>query len=238
MLWRSFAVLCLLTPGALSLTRARTEAGVPDGAWLRGEARVRGGQGTAPDAQPAALPPRLRTADAPDLERPAVDLSRKAQTGPRAGEPVTTRYAVTFKNLHTRELLPLPEGTDEGTLVSERGAIERFLRCRATHQARPMALRPMAVALTLAERFDARRIDVVSGYRSVKFNEMLRKKGHEVATRSHHTRGQALDFALPDVGARRLAAAAAAIHEGGIGTYTESGFIHVDVGRDRRWRGR
>ena len=32
-----------------------------------------------------------------------------------------------------------------------------------------------------ARHFAARRIDIVSGYRSPKYNLMLRKKGHEVA---------------------------------------------------------
>jgi uncharacterized protein YcbK (DUF882 family) len=79
---------------------------------------------------------------------------------------------------------------------------------------------------------------VVSGYRSPKFNEALRKKGRQVASRSHHTLGEALDFRLPDVEAEALAAAAEEIHVGGLGTYASSGFVHVDVGRDRRWGGR
>jgi len=101
-----------------------------------------------------------------------------------------------------------------------------------------MSRTPYEVALRMAERFDERRIEIISGYRSEKFNEHLRKKGRQVAARSHHIKGEALDFRIPGVGAAELARAVAEIHRGGIGTYRQSGFVHVDVGRDRRWRGR
>lgn len=145
--------------------------------------------------------------------------------------PLTVRYAITFQHLHTRELLP----------VALRVPVERldtFLRCRATGHTRRMAPEPFDVAVKMGARFGASRVEVVSGYRSVKLNERLRKKGHEVASDSQHTHGTALDFALPGVPAVELARAVGAVHAGGIGTYRQSGFVHVDIGRPRRWTGR
>jgi uncharacterized protein YcbK (DUF882 family) len=145
--------------------------------------------------------------------------------------PLTVRYAVTLQHVHTRELLPVAARIPEERLAT-------FLRCRATGHTHPMAREPVAVAVAMAARFGVSRVDVVSGYRSPKFNERLRKKGHEVASDSQHLRGSALDFALPGVPAAVLARAVADVHVGGIGTYRQSGFVHVDTGRARRWQGR
>ncbi len=169
-------------------------------------------------------------ADKPRPEPPP-DTSRKAAARASDGEPRTERFAVTLFNLHTREVLPVLDAVDARRL-------SRFLRCRATGLTTEVAAEPVEVALRMAERFESPRVEVVSGYRSDKLNESLRKKGHQVASRSRHVRGQALDFRIPEVGAEELARAVAEVHQGGIGTYRESGFVHVDVGPDRRWRGR
>ncbi len=161
---------------------------------------------------------------------PARDTSRKGASDAQLIGPRTTRYAVTFQHLHTRELLPIAVRVPEERLSS-------FLRCRASGAERVMDPSPFGVALTLARRYGATRVEVVSGYRSPKLNERLRKKGHEVAADSQHTHGNALDFRLPGVPAAELARAAGEVHVGGIGTYRESDFIHVDTGRPRTWSG-
>ena len=56
----------------------------------------------------------------------------------------------------------------------------------------------------VARRFSAGRIEVVSGYRSPKYNLMLRKKGREVARTSQHSEGNAVDFRLRGIPTRRL----------------------------------
>lgn len=202
-----------------------------------------GAAGTAgpeegPSAQGVLVPaPIPRTVDAPDVEQPEVDLSRKASTSPRPGAPKTTRFSHTLVNLHTRELMPVTGDAVDSDMRTAQRRLNRFLRCRATHRTTQMATEPVDVAIAMADRFDARRIEVISGYRSEKFNEILRKKGHEVAENSHHIRGQALDFRIPGVGTAQLARAVAEMHEGGIGTYRHSGFVHADIGRDRRWTG-
>lgn len=76
---------------------------------------------------------------------------------------------------------------------------------------------------------------VVSGYRSPKTNEMLRRRGHRVAKNSYHLRGQAIDFRLPDVQLSKAKKAAVSLKAGGVGYYPRSNFIHVDTGRVRYW---
>jgi uncharacterized protein YcbK (DUF882 family) len=161
------------------------------------------------------------------------DESRKEWSAPGILPtlPTRTRYQATLFNTHTQEILPATDETPQPEL-------QHFLRCRVTGLVHPMSRVPFEVALNLADHFGVQRIEIISGYRSEKFNELLRKKGHQVAARSQHIEGNALDFRIPGIPAAEVARAAAKVHRGGIGTYRESDFVHVDVGRNRRWSGR
>ena len=77
-------------------------------------------------------------------------------------------------------------------------------------------------------------IHVISGYRSPRTNNMLRRRGRKVARNSQHTRGKALDFFLPDVKVTKLRALGLQAHGGGVGYYRGS-FVHLDTGRVRHW---
>jgi uncharacterized protein YcbK (DUF882 family) len=45
----------------------------------------------------------------------------------------------------------------------------------------------------------------------------------------------AIDIRMPGVNTSHLRDAALALHRGGVGYYGGSDFVHVDVGRVRRW---
>jgi uncharacterized protein YcbK (DUF882 family) len=45
----------------------------------------------------------------------------------------------------------------------------------------------------------------------------------------------AIDIRMPGINTSRLRDAALALHRGGVGYYEKSDFVHVDVGRVRRW---
>ncbi|WP_051631293.1 DUF882 domain-containing protein [Afifella pfennigii] len=80
-------------------------------------------------------------------------------------------------------------------------------------------------------------IHVVSAYRSLKTNNMLRRRSSGVAKRSQHTAGKAMDFYIPDVPLAKLRKAALRKQVGGVGYYPTSGspFVHLDVGSVRHW---
>ncbi len=80
-------------------------------------------------------------------------------------------------------------------------------------------------------------IHIVSGYRSVKTNDMLRRRGRGAAKRSLHTRGQAMDFFIPGVPVSKVRKAGLRLQQGGVGYYPKSGspFVHLDTGRVRHW---
>ena len=116
--------------------------------------------------------------------------------------------------------------------------VNDFLRCHFTNQPADMDERLIHTLVSAAVHFDVTRVNIISGYRSDKYNLILRKKGHEVSRNSQHTKGKAVDFRLPGVSTERLHAWAQHLRMGGVGRYLQSGFIHVDTGRVRYWDGR
>lgn len=80
-------------------------------------------------------------------------------------------------------------------------------------------------------------IHVISGYRSPKTNEMLRKTRGGQAKKSQHMLGHAADVHFPDVPIKRLRYSAMIRERGGVGYYPTSTipFVHVDTARVRHW---
>ena len=89
----------------------------------------------------------------------------------------------------------------------------------------------MCYILTMTKRWCAIR----GRTRRAKSNEFLRTHGHGVARHSLHMRAMAIDIRVPGIPTAHLRDAALALHRGGVGYYAASDFVHVDVGRVRRW---
>ena len=141
-------------------------------------------------------------------------------------EPITTLF-----NVWTHEALPVLPGDP---LESR---IHSFLRDHFTNQATQMDTKLVEVLTRAARKFNAARIEVVSGYRSPKYNLMLRKKGHQVARLSQHVEGHAVDFRIRGVPTRSLLYFVRSLRLGGVGFYPHSQFVHSDTGPIRYWTG-
>ncbi|MGR3492151.1 MAG: YcbK family protein [Shimia sp.] len=76
---------------------------------------------------------------------------------------------------------------------------------------------------------------LLSGYRTVKTNNMLRSRSSGVAKKSLHMVGKAADLRCSGRSVSQLARAAASISGGGVGRYSGSNFVHVDCGPVRSW---
>jgi uncharacterized protein YcbK (DUF882 family) len=152
-----------------------------------------------------------------------------ADTGPRT---------VAFHNLHTGESLDATYW-DNGTYVPDAlSAVNHVLRDFRTGDVHPIEPRLLDLLQALSSRVEARApFQVISGYRSPATNAMLRAHSDGVAKSSLHMEGLAIDIRLPDVALDRLHGAAVALGGGGVGYYPASDFVHVDVGRVRRWGG-
>lgn len=148
---------------------------------------------------------------------------RSPRRGTRALEPVYARH------WHTHEVMAL-----EGAPPT---ALDRYLRCWFTGERGGVSPALVDVVVATARTFDTRYVEIVSGYRHPKYNLWLRKKGREVARDSVHTTGGAIDFTLPGRSVRGVYRHLLAHHDGGVGYYATSGFVHVDLGRKRTWSG-
>jgi uncharacterized protein YcbK (DUF882 family) len=89
--------------------------------------------------------------------------------------------------------------------------------------------------LTAAVGRPESEIDIICGYRTPWSNEFLRSTTQGVASHSLHMQGEAIDIRMPGVSTSKLRDVALTLHRGGVGYYPESRFVHVDVGRIRRW---
>ncbi len=78
-------------------------------------------------------------------------------------------------------------------------------------------------------------LHVICGYRTSASNEMLRNHSSAIARKSMHMEAEAIDIRLPGIRTSRLRDTALALRRGGVGYYAGSDFLHIDVGRVRRW---
>lgn len=74
---------------------------------------------------------------------------------------------------------------------------------------------------------------LVSGYRSLEYNRLLRARSGLVAKKSYHLRGMAADIQLDGVELTAISDVAKRLNVGGVGNYEQ--FVHLDVGPVRHW---
>jgi len=78
-------------------------------------------------------------------------------------------------------------------------------------------------------------LEILSGYRTKKTNDMLRARSRSVARQSLHCKGMACDITLKTRSVNQIYRAAMSLHGGGVGKYSRSDFVHVDSGDVRHW---
>jgi uncharacterized protein YcbK (DUF882 family) len=146
--------------------------------------------------------------------------------------------AVAFNNLHTGESLKVDywvAGRYVPDALHEVNHVLRDFRNNEVHQIEPKLL---DLLNHLHGRLGSNApFQVISGYRSPATNAMLHARSHGVASHSLHMKGMAIDIRLPDRHLPDLHKTALAMHAGGVGYYPSANFVHVDVGRVRRWGG-
>jgi uncharacterized protein YcbK (DUF882 family) len=166
----------------------------------------------------------------------APEAAPAAPTDPSAGAGAAGSLpaAATLVNVHSGEALVLDERAPTDARFS------RLLPDRTSGETHEFDGRLLATLRRVAERHPGARIELVSGFRSPKFNEQLRKKGHRVASHSEHSRGHAVDFRVEGLTPAEIVAELRALGwKGGLGRYDRPSdrFVHFDVGRERFWMG-
>ena len=146
-------------------------------------------------------------------------------------------YRLRFFHTHTGEHLDIVYREGDHYIPSALMQLDEYLRDHRTGDVSHYDPRVFDLLhdLTAAVGRANAEIDVVCGYRTPWSNEHLRTHGHGVAKHSLHMQAMAIDIRVPGVKTSDLRDAALALHRGGVGYYASSDFVHVDVGRVRRW---
>ena len=143
---------------------------------------------------------------------------------------------LSFYNTHTGEKLTATFWADGEYLDDGVEQISWLLRDHRAEEASAMDPKLLDLLHSLQQNVaHPGEFHVISGYRSPATNEMLAKRSGGVAKRSYHMLGQAIDVRLPGFDTQSLKKAAIALKGGGVGYYSNSDFVHLDVGRVRTW---
>ena len=175
----------------------------------------------------------------PTAKAPLVVLAWLAMLPAGATVPgaPAAEYRVRFFHTHTGERLDIVYRRGDQYLPEALAKLNYYLRDHRTgdvHAYDPKVF-DLLHDLTAAVGRPHAEINVICGYRTPWSNAFLRTHTSGVAEHSLHMQAQAIDIRLPGVATARLRDAALALHRGGVGYYAKSDFIHVDVGRIRRW---
>lgn len=140
-------------------------------------------------------------------------------------------------NTHTSESLQVAYRDASGFVGASMDKLRWLLRDHRANEAGAIdsalfdQLADFAAQLGVEPRFQ-----VISGYRSSRTNEMLRRAGGGgVARKSLHMQGRAIDVRLRGVSCADLRDVAIAARRGGVGYYRRSDFVHLDTGGVRAW---
>ncbi|MDD5585545.1 MAG: YcbK family protein [Alphaproteobacteria bacterium] len=146
------------------------------------------------------------------------------------------KRSLAFHNLHTDERLQVTYWKDGAYSREALEKINRILRDHRTGDVYPMRPSLMDMVYDLQNKLKHHdTVEIISGYRSPKTNAMLASASDGVAKQSLHTQGMAIDLRLNGMSLRQVHNAALFMRRGGVGFYPSSGFVHMDVGRVRRW---
>ena len=164
---------------------------------------------------------------------PIADLIAKS-----GGVSLTGARRLAFANLHTGENLDVAYWENGTYLPDALQAVNHVLRDHRNNEVHEIHPQLLDLLTALSQRLEATpKFEVISGYRSPATNAMLHAESSEVAVASLHTQGEAIDIRMSGLSLGYLHDAALELDMGGVGYYPWSDFVHVDIGRVRRWSG-
>lgn len=137
-------------------------------------------------------------------------------------------------NVHTDESLDITYYSDGAYDYEALGRINHLMRCHYADEVKPISTGVLDLLCDIKDRLHKdQRIEIISGYRSVAYNEYLRTRSRKVARDSYHMQGMAIDFSVSGMNNNTLSGIAKSLSAGGVGKYRE--FVHIDVGPVRYW---
>lgn len=147
-----------------------------------------------------------------------------------------TKRTISLHNIHTNEDLTICYCDNGRYLPQSLEKINHILRDHRTNRVKAIDTELIDILYTINKRIrPTGPFSIISGYRCPATNEMLRRSTSGVAKKSFHTKGMAIDIRLPGYNTRRLRDLCIEMKTGGVGYYSRSDFVHVDVGPVRCW---
>lgn len=151
-------------------------------------------------------------------------------------DPLPPDRGLSLYNTHTGEEAALDYCHSGSLIPPSLEKINHILRDHRTGEIKDIDVRLLDLLHVLSRKVGVNRpFHIISGYRSPRTNAHLRANGSGVAENSLHLRGQAVDIRVPGLKLQDLYRAAVSLRGGGVGIYTKSDFVHVDIGRVRTW---
>ena len=145
---------------------------------------------------------------------------------------------LTFYNTHTKETATITYKVDGEFVPEGMDQINHMMRDWRRDEPTEMDRELIDLIWELYQELGSQKpIHLISGYRSRKTNEKLRRRGGGQARNSQHIHGKAADIHFPDISVRQLRNSALVREIGGVGYYPRSAlpFVHVDTGKVRHW---
>jgi uncharacterized protein YcbK (DUF882 family) len=161
--------------------------------------------------------------------------SLRAASGDTPSNP--EQYRLRLYHLHTGERIDVVYRIGDEYIPGAIAKLDQFLRDHRTGDEKDYDVKEFDLLHDLMARLGHPNgeIDIVCGYRTPWSNNWLREHGHGVAEHSQHMEAKAIDIRVPGVPTAQVRDAALSMQRGGVGYYASSDFVHVDVGRVRRW---
>ena len=149
-----------------------------------------------------------------------------------AGQP----RALNLHNPHTGDRLQTTYWADGEYLENQVLRISHLLRDHRENETMMIDVPLLDILWAVCQQIDPDlQFRVISGYRTPKTNEMLRKRSKGVAKYSLHMLGKAVDISASGSELQSIRDAGLKLAAGGVGYYPGSNFIHLDSGQVRSW---
>ena len=147
---------------------------------------------------------------------------------------------ISLYHVHTGESLTITYKKDGNYIPSAMKKINYLMRDWRRKEVITISPKTIDLMWELhADLGSKRPIHIVCGYRSPKTNAFLKSIGRNVARKSQHMLGKAIDLYFPDVPTERMRNSALVRQVGGVGYYRSgggpTGFLHIDSGHVRHW---
>jgi WD40 repeat protein len=156
----------------------------------------------------------------------------KTLSPPKQGV-LTLRQNTTGERIRVRLLDSRGRVLDRG-----RRALARIMRSRPDGRQVLPDRRLARLLYEVADHFGREHeVVVISGYRSPQYNRVRRGQSRQVAKKSQHMKGGAIDFRIAGITITALHRFVRQLRAGGVGFYADSQFVHMDTGPLRSWEG-